>query len=654
VVTQTSQAIQAATAAAKPPTPTLAVVKTLETLPDDMPGILEVLGGYPCPDSEFTCVNITVPLDHANPQDGRTTQVVFAVLPASGERKGMLVVANGGPGVSGVLSADSYLPYYDASIAEHFDIVFFDQRGVNLSGGLQCPYAAAEFYRADWDASTPTGEELLLDSAEKFAADCVEEMGDPEILPYLGTQQAIEDLEIFRLRTGQEQIWLYGESYGTQFAQTYAATYPERLAGLILDGVVDLTLSGAQFLDGQARAFNQVLEETLQACNQDEACAAAMGEDALVVYDRLAAQLKASPQAFDFPLPSGGLARRMMTFSDLEAAAAGYLYSETQRMVYLRALAAYAWDGDLVPMARILYDALVLDPETERAILDPSYSDAVYYAVECQDYAYFNGTQAERAMAYLDAGDGLDASLPRFASIFYGDLPCIFWPDARQDETRPEPLVAEGVPTLVLNGTSDPATPYANATAVESRLDDGYLVTMSGGPHIIYAWGHACVDDLVTRFLVEGEPPPANSTQCEGAVADAFVPLAPRSAAGFEDPLQALASVDDEIYFLPEYYFWDTETPTDVGCPRGGTLSFEATEDGEGFTLQDCAFSEGFAMTGSGAYRYDDGLFSLDVAVSGLAEGQLIYTRDWDWNQHVSGEYNGQPVDLPREGDVIG
>jgi hypothetical protein len=291
----------------------------------------------------------------------------------------------------------------------------------------------------------------------------------------------------------------------------------------------------------------------------------------------------------------------------------------------------------------------VVDPETERPILDPSYSDAVYYAVECQDYAYFSGTEAERAAAYMEAGDGLDAGLPRFASIFYGDLPCVFWPDAQEDEVRPQPLAAEGVPTLVLNGTSDPATPYSNAEAVYSHLADGYLVTMTGGPHIIYAWGFSCVDDLVTDFLVDDQTPGNKSTVCEGVVTDAFVPLAPRSAAEFDDPLQALASADDEIYYLPEYYFWDTVTPTDVGCPLGGTLSFEAVDEGEAFTLQDCAFSEGFEMTGSGSYNYDEELFRLDVAVSGLAEGQLIYTRDADWNQHVSGEYNHQPVDLPQE-----
>ena len=34
---------------------------------------------------------------------------------------------------------------------------------------------------------------------------------------------------------------LYGESYGTELAQAYAAAHPDRLSALILDGAVDLT-----------------------------------------------------------------------------------------------------------------------------------------------------------------------------------------------------------------------------------------------------------------------------------------------------------------------------------------------------------------------------------------------------------------------------
>ncbi|MBI5935222.1 MAG: alpha/beta fold hydrolase [Chloroflexi bacterium] len=606
--------------------------------------LLKKLGGEPCPDSDFTCVTLEVPLDHFHP-DGRTIKVVFGVLPATGQRKGVFVNATGGPGTSGLLSADDYAAAFDPSIPENFDIVFFDQRGVGLSGGLQCANAAAAFYRANWDASTPDGEAALTQSAKTFAEDCVAEMGAPESLPYLGTAQAVEDLDDFLDALGVDKFWLYGESYGTQYAQTYAASHPDRLAGLLLDGTVDLTRSGFDFYVSQAQAFNDSLAVTLAACNEDDLCSADMNGDAIAAYDALAARLKISPLPFEFPLPTGEKETRGFTFSDLETTASAYMYSETARMIFLRALASYARTGDLIPMARILYDALGLDPETLAAIPDPSFSDAIYYAVECQDYGYPGATPEQRAEIYLRAGDAYDDSLPRFSSIFYGDLPCAFWPNATENTERPAPLVATGIPTIVLNGTADPATPYEGARAVHSRLEDGYFVGETGGPHVIFGWGNSCVDDLVTAFLV-ADLLPAHEVTCDGVVVSEYVPLLPVNAADFENPLHALAALDDEIYYLPEYYYWDYETPTAIGCPFGGTFSFVMTDEGEKFSFFQCAFLDGFALTGDGLYSYDDESLTLHLSIRGLANGALNYQRNADGNISVTGTYNGVDVDL--------
>jgi pimeloyl-ACP methyl ester carboxylesterase len=608
-------------------------------LREDTQAILEGLGGYPCPDSDFTCVALEVPVNHFDPANPETIEVVFGVLPASGERKGMFVTAVGGPGGSGLASADSYTGTFDPRITEAFDVVFFDQRGVAASGGLQCVEAATAFYRSEWDATTPEGEAALAQTAERFADDCVAEMGDSRWLPYLGTEQALEDLELFRQAMGDDRIWLYGESYGTQLAQTYAAAHPEHLAGLILDGPVDLTLTGLEYFEEQAAAFSDVLGMTLAACAEDEACAEDFSADPASTYDRLAARLSEGPMSFNFPLPSGGLAERDISFADLETAAAGYVYSETARMIFLRALAAAETRSDLVPLARVLYDSLYLHPETLEPVIDPTYSDAVYYAVECNDYDY--GPAEE----FFRAGDPVEATLPRLASIFYGEIPCAFWPDDDFDPGRPEPLVAEGIPALVMVGTADPATPIGNAHRIIEHLADGYLVIEEGGPHVIFGWGNACVDDLVTAYLVEDQLPDRETT-CEGVVIDPYVPLAPEDAAEFADPLEALLSVDDEIYYLPEYYYWDLVTPTGVGCPFGGTLVFEPSVAGEQLAFGGCAFSAGFALTGTGEYNYDEERFSLQVSVSGLASGELIYVRKADGSIRVAGEYGGREIDL--------
>lgn len=630
-----------------PPAPTEPAAEADASPVEDAAARLERLGGSPCPESDFTCITLTVPLNHFDPSDTRTIDVVFAILPATGERKGMFVTATGGPGSAGLASADGYTAAFDPSIPEHFDIVFFDQRGVGMSGGLQCVESAAAYYRTEAETTSPEGERAATDAARTFAQNCVNEMGDPAILPYLGTAQAVEDLDALRAALGDEKLWLYGESYGTQYAQTYAAAHPDRLAGLILDGTVDLTLSGTDFLTQQAQAFSNVLTDTLQACNADEFCAESMGGgDAVAAYNQLAETLKQSPITFDFPRPSGQPEERTFTFSDLESSASTYLYSETTRMIFLRALAVYSRNQDIVPMARILYDSLYIDPETLTAIPDPTFSDAIYYAVECQDYAYFDGTPEERAEAYLRAGDALDTSMPFFSSVFYGDLPCVFWKQASTETTRPAPLTAEDIPTLVLAAEADPATPFNNGLNVYQRLANGYLIQQSGGPHVIFGRGVSCVDDPVTNFLVNDQLPAQRETQCEGTISDPFIPLAPVSLAENSDLLDVFTALDYEINYLPEYYYWDGVDTRSVGCPYGGTLTFEATETGASFQLDNCAFIDGFTLTGSGSQDFNEGTFTLAGNITGEKAGALTYTRNADWSLQVTGEYGGEPIDL--------
>jgi hypothetical protein len=214
---------------------------------------------------------------------------------------------------------------------------------------------------------------------------------------------------------------------------------------------------------------------------------------------------------------------------------------------------------------------------------------------------------------------------------------------------RPTALAAEGISTLVLGATADPITPVEYGTNVFNALADGYLVTMEGGPHVIYGRGDACPDDLVTAFLVEGTLPDEKETICEGAIFDEYWPLASTDAAEFADPLEAMIAFDDELYYLPEYYYWDYVTPTAIGCPFGGTIQFEATDTGDQLTLDACAFADGFRLTGTGGNDYDAGLFTLDVDVGGLGTGTLSYVRDDNEGTYtLTGEFNGEEVDLSQ------
>jgi pimeloyl-ACP methyl ester carboxylesterase len=605
----TSEAGTGTTTTTQTPATTAAPGSTTTTERPSTDRLLEDLDASLCPDSEFTCVTLDMPMNHFDEADARTIPVTFAVHPATGETLGAFVTATGGPGSSGIAVADSYTDALDSSIPESYDIVFFDQRGVAMSGGLSCPQAATAYYRVDATTGLGFDQETLTSAASTFAGDCVAEMGDPEMLPYLGTDQAAEDLERFREILGYEQIVLYGESYGTQLSQTYAAAHGDRVARMILDGTVDLTLEGLDFFKEQATAFGDTLQATLDYCAEDEYCATDLVVAPDEAYGQLFALLVEGPLTAQFPLPGGGFEERPFGLGDLEAVASGQMYSEDDRMMFLRALAAHSGRGDLVPLLRLLYLNLGLDAETEAVLEDPTYSDAIYYAVECLDYYYPGSTPEETAQAFFTAG--ADVNPARLGILFFGDLPCAFWPTASEDATRPEPLLAPGTPTMVLGSTSDPATPYQQGVDVSGRLEEGYLITKHGGPHVIFGRGNECPDDPVTGFIVDGTSPA--ETECEGDVVGYYISLLPLSVDEFDSAETMFDSVEFEIFYMPEYYWWDTVTDTPVGCNQGGVITFTAQEKTDGFVLEECVFMEGLTLTGEGSYDWDEDIFTLDV-----------------------------------------
>ena len=146
----------------------------------------------------------------------------------------------------------------------------------------------------------------------------------------------------------------------------------------------------------------------------------------------------------------------------------------------------------------------------------------MYYAVECMDYDYRVGGPATSARAYLDEGARAGMRDVRLGSVFYGDLPCAYWPVHPATSARPAPLVKTPYPVFVLASSTDPATPYAGALRIFGRLDNAYLVVQPGGPHIIFGRGNACPDDLITGFLEDGRVPAQRRTYCSVSLPSQF------------------------------------------------------------------------------------------------------------------------------------
>ncbi len=497
--------------------------------------------------------------------------------------------------------------------------------------------------RATWTAATDAAA-AAGDVARTYVESCLAEAkADPADLPFYATRQAVEDLEAIREYLGVDAMHLYGESYGTQYVQAYATAHPDRIATLYLDGPVDTTLDGASFLAEVVRTFEDALFATLQDCTADPACIADFGgRDPVAEYDRLEASLADGGITFDFPMGNGTTEQRTFTAADLENAVVGYLYSTTDRFLLQRALAA-ASDGNLVPLARIAYASIAVNPDTEKAVPDPTYSDAMYYAVECQDYVYQadKETADERLTGFLGDAQALGIADARFGGVYYDDMPCLYWPNRPAADPRPAPIVAAPYPTIIMVATTDPITPVANATRLANRLRDARVILQAGGPHVIFGWGLPCPDNLVADYMVKGTKLKSPVTVCDGSVADDYVPLAKDTEAEYADGTDFMGSLVAQVLNTDDYTYELDEDPIRVGCDYGGVLVYTPGDTGTALELDACELTDGVPVTGSGAIVDESGVVTLDVTLPG---GALRYVGDGADEAKVTGTFRGEPV----------
>ena len=140
------------------------------------PSLQDAVSGldlFPCALSSLSCTTLTVPLDHRANDPAQTLQITFALSFATEESRGILFYFVGGPGGSGLASAEGYLSSFDPTLVENMDIVFVDQRGTGPVHGLACPKAQAAFDIAPAPLSDP---DAILATAKTYVADCTAEL----------------------------------------------------------------------------------------------------------------------------------------------------------------------------------------------------------------------------------------------------------------------------------------------------------------------------------------------------------------------------------------------------------------------------------------------------------------------------------------------
>ncbi len=439
------------------------------------------------------CASVTVPLDYANPDNGKTIELELKRYPATGEKIGTLFLNPGGPGGSGIEYADSFVSGAPQQIRERFDILGFDPRGVGSSTPIDC-MSDAELDEAIESWSNPLTDEGIAaseETAKEIAGKCQEKAGD--MLPYIGTASAARDIDVMRQLVGDPKLYYFGASYGTALGAQYADLFPQNTGRLVLDGAVDVTVDRSDADYQQMLGFETAARKYAEQCDGPECPLTGSVDDKLHQIQDLLDSLE------DNPLPTSDPDRPLGTSLGLHGVILPLYISQYDYLSMALDQAINDGDGSL-----LLYLADIYLDRDERGRYADNSMEALW-AVNCADYLPYGADKA-RANA-----EKLEENSLAFGAVAGGTDICEAWP--YHPEKNPGPFAAKGsAPILVIGTENDPATPYEWAVNLEGDFENARLLTWKGGEgHTAFMRGSSCIDDTVTRYLVDGEVPDENS-----------------------------------------------------------------------------------------------------------------------------------------------
>jgi pimeloyl-ACP methyl ester carboxylesterase len=436
--------------------------------------------------TSLQCARLSVPLSYAHPA-GRRITLALSRVPATAppsQQQGDLLVNPGGPGGSGLSLAAFVADGLNPQVAADYNIIGFDPRGVGSSQpALTCDPSFFSGERPDYIPASAAAEQTLINRAKSYAADCEKRYG--WLLPYMTSVDVARDMNSIRAALGVPAISYFAYSYGTYLGQVFATLFPHRLHRMVLDSTVDPT--GAWYADNIAQdyAFEGRMEAFFSWVAANDATFRLGSTRAAVdhAWYQARARLQAHPadgrigaDDFDDTFLQGGYSNGL--WPGLAGALAAYLHTGAT--------------GQLVSQ----YQQEGVQSENEFA---------VYNAVECSDvnwprnWAKWNSdTRRVYRTAPFQAWDNA-----------WFNASCAFWPV--HGPARPLHIKGAGLPgILMIQGTLDPATPYAGAQTAHRLLPSARMVVVEGGGNHGQSLAqppNTCVDGYLNRYLATGALP---------------------------------------------------------------------------------------------------------------------------------------------------
>ncbi len=437
------------------------------------------------------CTTLSVPLNYADPR-GRHISLALDMVPATApvsRQQGVLLVNPGGPGGDGLPLAGEVAQGLTPSVAADYDIVGFDPRGVGSSvPSLSCDPGFFATVRPDYIPRSQAAEQVLINRARTYAQDCQQRFG--WLLPYMTTDDVARDLDSIRAAFGVSKVNYFAFSYGTYIGQVYATLFPQRVRRMVLDSVVDPT--GVWYNDNiqQDYAFQGRMEAFFAWAARFDG-AYHLGSTAAQVQ---AAWYRARRQLAGQPVngPDGPLIGPD-EFDDTFLLG-GYL--DTLWPGLAQALSAYLDQGQTADMIS----------EFQQNGAQNENEFAVYNAVQCSDVNWprsWAKWSADTETVYRTA------PFQAWDNAWF-NAACAFWPV--NGPSQPLKIKDAGLPgILMLQGSLDPATPYAGAqNAHKALLPAARMVVVQGGGNhgqSLEQPSDPCVQRYLNAYLGTGALP---------------------------------------------------------------------------------------------------------------------------------------------------
>ncbi|MFJ1548312.1 alpha/beta hydrolase [Streptomyces sp. NPDC088246] len=459
------------------------------------------------------CAKVKVPLDYRAP-GGRKIDLAISRIKAGStkERRGVLLMNPGGPGVQGLTMPAEMEPLLSAEVRERFDLIGFDPRGVGQSAPIGCGLTDEEqAFQHPYTAGTFAKD---VARARTVADKCWAKAGD--VLPHITTRNTARDMDVVRAALGEKKISYFGYSYGTYLGSVYTQMFPQRSDRFVLDSALDPTLAWRGMFRGWSAGAELAFTRWTEWAAARNATYGLGSTPAEVrkTYWELIARADRTPVPTEGGALSGGAIRSAYNafvhveavtpwIVGLKAAAEG----GSPAPATLTASAVSAGSaGTTAPASAPVRSA---DAGAFTADVPADNQSAAVWAVFCDDTrSWPRNPEQYRRDVIRDR-----ATYPLAGDLGANIQPCAFWKSAARE---PATVVNNDVDALIVQNQWDPQATLAMAQGMRRALHGARMITVAGGEgHGVVVAGPSCADADVTRYLTTGRLP-AKDLTCGG------------------------------------------------------------------------------------------------------------------------------------------